>query len=68
MDIVAVERWGFPMAAGKDYGLVVESGRDAVAKMDVEMVDRLVVPTAEMMADQIVVLWAVVMGKSMVGS
>ena len=56
------------MAAGRAYALVVESGRGAVERLDEAMVDRLVVPTAEMMADQTVALWAVVMGKSMVGS
>jgi hypothetical protein len=68
MDLVVVERWGFPMADRRAYALVVESGRGAVETLDGAMVDRLVVPTAEMMADQTVALWAVVMGKSMVGS
>ena len=68
MDLVVVERWGFPMADRRAYALVVESERGAVERSDGAMVDRLVVPTAEMMADQTVALWAVVMGKSMVGS
>ena len=68
MDLVVVEKWGFPTAAGRAYALVVESESGAVERLDEAMVDRLVVTTAEMMADQTVALWAVVMGKSMVGS
>ena len=68
MDLVVVERWGFPTAVGRAYALVAESGRGAVERLDGAMVDRLVVPTAEMMADQTVALLAVVRGKSMVGS
>ena len=56
------------MAAGRAYALAVESGRGAVERLDGAMVDRLVVTTAEMTADQTVALWAVAMGKSMVGS
>jgi hypothetical protein len=68
MDLVVVEKWGFLMADGRAYALVAESERGAVERSDGAMVDRLVVPTAEMMADQTVALWAVAMGKSMVGS
>ena len=56
MDLVVVEKWGFPMAAGRAYALVAESGPGVVERLDGAMVDRLVVPTAEMMADQTVAL------------
>ena len=66
--LVVADRWGKAMADARVCILVVESGRGAVAMSDEAMVDRLVVMSAEMMDDQRVVLWAVVMGKSMVGS
>ena len=46
---------------------VVYSGRYAVAKLDEEMVEKLVIMSAKKMDEQTVVLWVDWTGNSMVG-